>query len=483
MKLFALPLTLLAFFAGIATLQAQPTGWHNGGGNPERNGYMNVAGPTTDSVLWEVSASGAFGSPLFIEGNYVVTMRFVSSTYAPVECYSLANGSLLWSVDVTNLTGRSHTVGLRDGRVFVVGYTDTFQDSLYALDVTNGSKLWTFNKTVAPYLSETAVFDAAGNLYIYGNFKTYKINPANGQMIWQTPTVPMASGSGEMAVNPTNNTGYTLEQSGGISFLWAIDLATGAKKYSHKVADLQPGGNVPQSGLMVGFSGVVYVQLTEDNVAAFFDNGDKFTPQFQRPITGNSAFSLMCNGADGTIYAPSNGKIIRINPLTGSVLNTSPTISQGGFFSPRLSASNNNMIYATNGENFVYAFDLNLNLLWSDFLPNNNTSGFCLAPNGVGIVSGTNKIRAYTPVNTVSTNEPEAWALALYPNPTTDFAVLSGNDALDGKTCTLTDLAGRIIKTDRLQAGANPLDLTALPPGLYLMKISGMNSALKLVKQ
>jgi len=393
-------LTTLAFLFIFGILNGQTTDWNNGGGNWQRNGYVDVAGPTTDSILWQVNSLGAFGSPILIEGNYLVSMRYEDQSYSPVECYNLTTGNLLWSIDVTNSTGRSLPVGLREGRVFIVGYTDTSQDSLYAFDVTNNSPLWTFNGTINPYITETAVFDSVGNLYIYGNQKTYKINPTNGQIIWETPTSPNASGSGEMAINNSTNTGYTLENGNGQAYIWATNLTTGEKTHSHIVTDLQNGGSVPQSPLMVGFDGNIYVQLTQDNVAAFSDDGTEFTLLWQTEIFGNIPFSRMCIGADGSIYAPTDGKIIRLDQLTGDTLNISPTITEGGFFISTLSATNNNMIYATNGENTVYAFDQNLNIIWSDVLPNNNISGLCIASNGLAVVSGSNIIKVYTPVCT-----------------------------------------------------------------------------------
>jgi outer membrane protein assembly factor BamB len=477
--------TVLILFLGIpALVDAQNTGWNNGGGNWQRNGYMDVAGPTTDSVLWQVNSAGFFGTPIFIEGNYLVTMRFLGSTNAPVECYDLTSDNLLWSVDVTNSSGRSLPVGLRDERVFVVRFTESPNDTLYALDVSNGSHLWTSNVNVSPYISETGVFDSSGNFYIYGsNFKTYKINPVNGQMIWQTPTVPMASGSGEMAINNSNNTGYTLETNGGISCVWATDLATGQKKYSHIVPELQPGGNFPQSALMVGFNGVVYVQLTEDNVAALSDNGTGFTLLWQTEISGNSSFSLMCVGADGSIYAPTDGKIVRLDPLTGDTLNISATITQGGFFSPRISATNNNMIYATNGESYVYAFDLNLNLIWSDYLPNTNTSGVCFAPNGIAAVCGQNTIRVYTPIQTVGILETENVFVSLHPNPASSFVTLTFENLVTAKDYLCIDSQGKIIRKGKIFDKCTTLNLDDLNSGLYFLQIEGLNQTIKIMKE
>lgn len=463
-----------------ALLQAQ-NGWYNIGGNWGKNGYVDVAGPTTDSILWETTSSGLFGTPLYIEGNYMVTMRFQSTTYAPVECYDLNTGNLLWSVDVTNATGRSLPVGLRNNRVYVMRYTESLNDSLYALNVADGSKLWTSNVNVACYITESGVFDSIGNFYVMGNFKTYKINPVNGQMVWQTSTVQLASGSGEMAINQTNNTGYTLENVNGVAYVWAINLLNGQKKYSHIINELQPGGNVPQSALMVGNNGVIYVQLTEDNIAALTDNGNQLNLLWQTAIYGNCSFSTMSIGSDGSVYAPSNGKIVRLNPTTGIISDSSISIAQGGFYSPRISSTKNNIIYATNGENGVYAFDLSLNLLWSNVLNFSNTSGVCFATNGLAAVSGSNKIRVYTPTISTSINNVEDVLVKAYPNPTSSYFQLDGSDEIIGSAFILTDSKGSEIRTGNLVKNTS-IQLDGLPQGLYFLKIYGVNRTLKIIK-
>ncbi len=464
-----------------ALVKGQNSGWNNIGGNWGKNGYVDVAGPTTDSVLWETTSSGLFGTPIYIEGDYLVTMRFQSTTYAPVECFDLTTGNLLWSIDVTNSTGRSLPMGLRDKRVFVMRYTESQNDTLYALNVSDGSRIWTSNVNVAPYITESGVFDSTGNFYIYGNLKTYKINPANGQMVWQTSTVPLASGSGEMAINQSNNTGYTLENTNGISYVWAIDLSNGQKKYSHIVTALQPGGNVPQSALMVGNNGVIYVQLTQDNVAALSDDGTQLNLLWQTEIYGNCSFSTMCVGSDGSVYAPSNGKIVRLNPLTGSVIDSSVSITQGGFYSPRLSATNNNIIYATNGEDGVYAFDLSLNLLWSDVLNFTNTSGVCFAANGLAAVSGSNKIRVYTPTTTTGTYEVNDIFVRVYPNPASSYFVLDVGNEIFGSAFKLIDSKGSEIKSG-IVSGNTIIQLDGFPQGLYFLRIDGVNQTFKIVK-
>ena len=81
--------------------------WNNGGGNPQRNGLSSQNGPLTDSLLWEVNTGSLIGFPVYIEGNKLITMKFLQMTNAPVVCYDLSNGQLLWEKEVTGLTGRS----------------------------------------------------------------------------------------------------------------------------------------------------------------------------------------------------------------------------------------------------------------------------------------------------------------------------------------------------------------------------------------
>jgi len=474
------------FLTGIALLIAsngfaQLSGWNNTGGNSRLNGYVDVAGPTEDSLLWQAQSNGAFATPFFIEGDYVVTMRFMSLTNAPVECYNLMTGELLWSADVTNNAGRSLPVGLRDGRLFVVRLTESPNDTLYALNVNDGSFLYTAPFTVMPYITETAAFDSIGNLYIGGDLVTYKMDPTNGELIWQTPTVEMSSGSGEMAINNLNNTGYTVESLNGLSYLWATDLSSGLKKYEHLVEDLQPGGNVPQSALMVGNNGIIYVHLTEDNIAAFTDDGTQLNLLWQTEITGNSPFSLLCSGEDGSVYAPSDGGIIRLNGLTGEIMNVSESITQGGYFFPRLTATNNGIIYATNGESYVYAFDSELNILWSNYLPNNNTSGVCIAPNGIAVVGGQNVIQAYVPSVVNSVVDVVDDGFEVYPNPTQSVLFVKCSSKQMGKEYSIHDCTGRVVHTGFLQQIVSTIHLPQLSPGVYMLNADARGQGVRFI--
>ncbi|MCK7524198.1 MAG: PQQ-binding-like beta-propeller repeat protein [Ignavibacteriales bacterium] len=93
--------------------------------------------------MWDINSGSLIGFPVYIEGNKLITMKFLQMTNAPVVCYDLNNGQLLWEKEVTGLTGRSLPIGIRDGQVYVMRFTESYSDSLYALNATNGEKIWT----------------------------------------------------------------------------------------------------------------------------------------------------------------------------------------------------------------------------------------------------------------------------------------------------------------------------------------------------
>ena len=52
-------------------------------------------------------------------------------------------------------------------------------------------------------------------------------------------------------------------------------------------------------------------------------------------------------------------------------------------FQLRVSASANGVIYATTGESNIYAYNLDLQELWTDAIANVNTSGVAIGLNGL----------------------------------------------------------------------------------------------------
>jgi hypothetical protein len=129
----------------------------------------------------------------------------------------------------------------------------------------------------------------------------------------------------------------------------------------------------------------------------------------------------MCVGSDGSIYAPSSGRIIRLDHTDGQKLDSTAVLANPELFQLRVSASANGVIYATTGESNIYAYNLDLQELWTDAIANVNTSGVAIGLNGLIAVAGSNKIKVYTAGNPVSVEDelkPDGFELSQnYPNP------------------------------------------------------------------
>jgi len=448
---------------------AQNFNWSNGGGHPGRHGAVNLPGPTSDSLLWTRAQPGLFGMPAYTEGNRIVTMRFFSLTNAPVECYELRTGQPLWSVDVTGGTGRSLPVGLKNGRVFVVRYTESQNDSLFALDVQNGSRLWASSVRVNPYIGSSVTFDTAGQLYIEGNGVIYRINPITGASNWQINTIPFASGGGEMSIHPPTHTGYTHEQIGGVSYLWATDLATGIKKYNHIVNETYPGGPLPQAPLMVGPTGTIYVHRQGDNISAFSDNGLRLQLLWETPITGSAPFSHPCVGPTGDVYVPSGGRVLRLNPATGVPLDSTPIIcSNPNLFQMRASTDAEGTLYVTNGENAVSSFTRSLQFRWMHYVQNVNICAPVFGSDGIVVVSGSGVLKAFAPPQLSSgVVSPDVRSWHIFPNPSSEHPVLWVENADQTAMYSLFDAWGRLVASGSIRSGRNSLDWGNAPEGMY----------------
>jgi hypothetical protein len=139
------------------------------------------------------------------------------------------------------------------------------------------------------------------------------------------------------------------------------------------------------------------------------------------------------------------------------------------------------MIYATNGEDFVYAFDQNLNMLWSNFLPTTNTSGVCIAPNGVAVVGGQNTIRAYVPSEVNAIADTYDTPFEVYPNPTQSVLFVKCSEKQLGKEYSIRDCTGRVVHTGFLQQIVSTIHLPQLSPGVYVLNTEARGQGVRFV--
>lgn len=75
--------------------------------------------------------------------------------------------------------------------------------------------------------------------------------------------------------------------------------------------------------------------------------------------------------------------------------------------------------------------------------------------------------------------------ITIYPNPTTTVLNLSSTEMID-MTIRITDIVGRVLRTERVAEAHHTLDVSALPSGVYLLRMEtpqGASKAVKFVKR
>ena len=455
---------------------AQATGWNNGGGNPARTGHVDVIGPTENVTLWQASSPGWFGAPVYIEGDRFVTMRFLGLAFSPVECRSLGTGALLWSREVTGGTGRSLPIGFRDGQVYVMRLTESLEDSLFALDAQTGNRIWASAVTISNHITCSANFAPNGDLFVEGwswpqtQGRMRRISRLDGSLVWECNFQPVNIGASELTVR--GNTGYLAESLNGAANITAIDLTTGERLYSRPINDTQPDGGEQYCPIVVNDAGVIFSPKLGDNISAFTDDGTQFSLLWETQIQGYAPFSQMSIGADGTLYAPSNGRVIRLDPTTGTILNTSGVIAQNPqLFQMRASSPANGVVYVTDGDDGVHVFTPDLQPLWNDPVPNINTSGVSISPTGLVVVTGASIIKAYKPTETsTSITDMHGAEWSVHPNPVSDALTITFGDLPGWESFTLLDASGRMVLQSRLAGRSTTVGLAGLGSGVYFLR-------------
>jgi hypothetical protein len=87
----------------------------------------------------------------------------------------------------------------------------------------------------------------------------------------------------------------------------------------------------------------------------------------------------------------------------------------------------------------------------------------------------------------VTLSNPELTAVTLkaltYPNPTTDFIILSLKDAnLTGLSYTMYDLLGRLVNKGTVATFETKIGMKGLPIGVYILRVQQNNKKMKTFK-
>ena len=397
------PGLVVAFFAGAA---ARADDWTTGvGGNPARTGLSAETGPQAPELLWQGSVDAVVAQQAVIEGDIAVMPRmfdlFDAIDGTDIVAHDLRTGEIRWTKQVPasfSDSWRNRVTAIRDGQVYATRAGNINAEHLYALDAADGEILWRSEDLITETSTESATFAPDGDPITTGVGALVRINREDGTTVWSAPRTCPTSGGCDAAVFGDRVYFWEAGVSGPV--VTAVDLDTGGRLYSSEGIG---GGFIQQNCLFVGPDGTIYAPRTQNNpitdfFVAFEDTGSALVEKWRIDM-GFVAFASYGVGPDGSVYTyDRNLSVVRLDPETGDVLDVSEQITSD-FYQPRMAIGADGTVYVTNGgfsQGRLYAFTPDLQLLWSESVPNVNVGGPAIGEDGIMIVCGTGTdVRAY----------------------------------------------------------------------------------------
>ena len=289
----------------------------------------------------------------------------------------------------------SHVSAIRDGQVYATRAGNANSEYLYALRATDGAVLWRSQGLIDEY-AESPSFAANGDIIVGNSRSLLRISHTDGTTVWTTPRFCPASGSCGAAV--AGDRIYAWEFHYSLVAVSAFNAATGALLYSSDPVFQTASLN----GVLAGPNGMVYAPMADgipaDAFVALQDTGSALVERWRVPMgfTASASFGV---GPDGTVYSYSaDGRVLRLDPADGTILNSSAPISEGYGVQARMAIDADGKVFVTiAGGGTVFSFNADLTLQWSDEVP--YAGGPAIGQLGVLIVCGEADVRAYSGAN------------------------------------------------------------------------------------
>jgi hypothetical protein len=384
--------------------------WSNSGGNAQRNGQTTEIGPNAQDLLWSGGAPSIIAWQPATEGKRVFMVRQTGfppggePNGSPLFAYDLDTGAQLWRADIPFNSGDWTTwlAGVKNGRVYASrsGNGASVAAKMYCLDAASGGVLWASAETTRGGMYDGVVFAPDGDPIVADFYEITRLNAEDGATVWRKPRVGSVSGTCGAAL--FGEAIYVVDASPGGNRVERYDLATGNFQYE---SELMPGFTI-QNTPMVGPDGTIYVNRTQNNVNVDFfyaltDTGSAITIKWSIPSrwTTSSEFAV---GPDGSVYMLKPGNLLaRLDPSNGATLNEYGPIptDPGPNVTPRMAVDAAGKLYFSNGcfqNGWLFSFDADLTLRWSEPLPNSNIGTPSIGQDGTLIIAGTGtNVKAY----------------------------------------------------------------------------------------
>jgi outer membrane protein assembly factor BamB len=274
------------------------------------NVFENVLNPTNISNLtqyWSTNIGTWYASPAIVNN-----IAYVGSTDGSVYALNATNGSIVWSQSYGSDSGSSPEV------INNVVYLSLDSGTLYALNATNGAQIWSVFLGVG--LAGPTVVNNV--IYVSSQNTVYALNAATGTQIWHYPV-------GGFPPTYYNKIVYVSSQDGGgDTILYALNALNGQVLWNYSLW----GDWYSNITTAVVANGIVYIGFGS--------------------LPGNGG----CSAADG-----GSGDVYALNATSGTLLwKTSAGLCDAS------TAVSNNMVYVGGADGSVNALNATTGqIVWS----------------------------------------------------------------------------------------------------------------------
>ena len=458
------------------------------GGNPLRNGSSTEYGPNMETLLWSGGQSSTIARSPVSDSIYLAVVRISNTSDflngSKIVMMDIRNGDTLWTknlaVDFPATDWHNRVSAIRNGVVYASRSGNSNDSYLYALDAANGSVIWKSESLIDESSTEGLNFLDNGDLIVGNIHSILRIAQIDGTTVWQTNRLTYADGA-ELAVSGSKIYGIVNDLTN--LKVAAYDSSNGQLLFTSNAID---NGLVQQQALFLGNDGTVYLPRSQNNpitdsLYSFTDNGFGFTKNWSIPIH-YIPFSSSGIGPDGSVYSYSrSGKVIRIDPLTGNLTDSSQVVLYGNATYPRMSIDAAGIVNVTNGgfsDGTFFSFNSDLTLRWQTSFTNVFLGGPLIGLDGTLVICGVGSdIRAYRgDVNASLKEEYTENETSVYPNIVGDQLNILITPERVGTNYWITDCSGKTVLRGKLASENTLIDFSFVSNGLYLFNFEEKNA-------
>jgi len=377
-----------------------PSTWKTLGGDFDRRGSSQNAGPEFGCVKWRFETHAAVSTSAAVGLNGKIHIACEDGNLYTLD----ANGTLLWSYDANSPLLSSPTVG-PDGAVYV----GAENGKLYAIDI-DGALRWT-HTTAGPIYSSPAISPDTNGVYVCSQDGALYALAQDGTELWTFTTKgPGPAADGSILASPTIGADGTI-YIGGLydPNLYALNPANGTLKWTctfgHPFDPTDPNSEIvggwPFASPVIAPDGTIYQTLLYDSNLYAVDSNDgsilwstnlnvfcDFIEEYLgangeippldlieqncehwfglNPSAGYEAFMTYAQskdasgwsepalGPDGTIYVSFDDPYLRAVEPNGAIKWVTPLGTTGGY---TLTVGSEGLIYAAGDDGGLYVVD------------------------------------------------------------------------------------------------------------------------------